>query len=86
MEGLVTTNGEVIRWTVEDDGKGSDSSMARTTGLVTTAVALQWLETPELIPVGVHAPEELPPVFLKRASELFREHGVQVHMTSPRTD
>jgi lysine 6-dehydrogenase len=86
MEVLVTANGEVIRWTVEDDGKGSDSSMARTTGLVTTAVALQWLETPELIPVGVHAPEELPPVFLKRASELFHEHGVQVHMTSPRTD
>ena len=86
MEVLVKTDNEWIRWTVEDEGRGRDSSMARTTGLVTTAVALQWLSNPELIPAGVHAPEELPAVFLERAREMFREHGVKVHMTSSRTD
>ena len=86
MEVLVTTNNELIQWKVEDEGQGRDSSMARTTGLVTTAVALQWLENPELIPVGVHAPEELPSVFLQRATAMFREHGVHVQMTSSRTD
>ena len=86
MEVLVKTDNESIRWTVEDEGRERDSSMARTTGLVTTAVALQWLSNPELIPAGVHAPEELPAVFLERAREMFREHGVKVHMTSSRTD
>lgn len=86
MEVLMECNDDSIRWTVEDEGEGTDSSMARTTGLVTTAVALEVLENPELLPAGVHAPEELPPRFLNRAKNLFREHGVHVQMTSSRTD
>jgi lysine 6-dehydrogenase len=65
-------------WRIEDSGSKGDSSMARTTGLVTLATALTLCENDEILPSGVFSPEELPPAFLDRALSLMVKNGVKI--------
>ncbi|MCH1541044.1 MAG: hypothetical protein L7S56_06410 [Candidatus Poseidonia sp.] len=78
MEITATSPTGSRRWTVQDHGMNHDSSMARTTGLVTVATALTLLENEVNLPPGVHAPEDLPEVFLSRTIELFQSEGVEI--------
>ena len=52
-------SGEVMEWEVEDHGGDDGHSMARATGMVTACCVEAWLKNPDMLPVGVHAPEAL---------------------------
>ena len=72
------SEGEIMRWEITDCGSGGDSSMARTTGLVTLGCILSWLKKPDMLPPGVHAPESLPRDVLVSILDLMRDNGVRV--------
>jgi len=85
MEVVVEAGEQRARWTVEDGGKGGDSSMARTTGLVTFACVKAWAST-DLFEDGVHPPEDLPTSTIHTVINTLRHEGVKVRCesTSPR--
>jgi len=64
-------------WTVEDTGKDGDSSMARTTGLVTVGCVLAWRDS-ALFSEGVHPPEDLATETIETIIEGLRQEGVSV--------
>ena len=53
MEVKVRSGKSNIKWVVEDSGHGLDSSMARTTGLVTTCCVIAWAENENLLSKGI---------------------------------
>lgn len=69
------------RWVVQDAGRNGDGSMARTTGLVTAACALQFIESGPLrgcgLSPGVHPPEALNERAIDAIIEMMKQHGVQ---------
>ena len=67
-----------MRWVVIDHGSGGDSSMARTTGLVTLGCIISWLKDPNMLPCGVHPPESLPREVLISVIELMRVNGIEI--------
>ena len=75
---LQTLDGLKERWVVEDNGKDGDSSMARTTGLVTAYSAIAWLDRPELFSPGVYAPEDLPDEIIDLIIDVMRSEGVSI--------
>ena len=64
-------------WTVEDSGKDGDSSMARTTGLVTYSCAMAWSKE-ELFQTGIYAPEDLPTSVIEQVIETMKQEGVTI--------
>ncbi len=66
-------------WTVEDQGKDGDSSMARTTGLVTYSCALAWSKN-DLFSSGVFAPEDLPTEVIESIIQTMKEEGVSIEI------
>ena len=72
-------NGENMTWTVYDQGKDGDSSMARTTGLVTVSCVKQWISNPDFIQVGVHPPESLPNEVIANVSQSLKDEGVEIN-------
>lgn len=72
-------NGERMVWTVFDQGRDGDSSMARTTGLVTASCVKQWISNPELIQVGVHPPESLPNYVIANVSQSLKDEGIEIN-------
>ena len=72
-------NGERMVWTVFDQGRDEDSSMARTTGLVTASCVKQWISNPELIQVGVHPPESLPNYVIANVSQSLKDEGIEIN-------
>ena len=64
-------------WTVEDTGKDGDSSMARTTGLVTVGCVLAW-QKGALFENGIHPPEDLATETIETIIEGMRQEGVSV--------
>ena len=72
-------NGERMVWTVFDQGRDEDSSMARTTGLVTASCVKQWISNPELIQVGVHPPESLPDYVIANVSQSLKDEGIEIN-------
>ena len=52
-------SGEVLEWEVEDHGGDDGHSMARATGMVTACCVEAWMQDPDMLPAGVHAPESL---------------------------
>ena len=72
-------NGENMTWTLYDQGKDEDSSMARTTGLVTASCVKQWISNPDLIQVGVHPPESLPNEVIANVFQLLKDEGVDIN-------
>jgi len=72
-------SGKVARiWTVEDRGLGGDSSMARTTGLVTYACVKAWVQQ-DLFDGGVHPPENLPTETIHGVIDLLKANGVHIN-------
>ena len=79
MEVRVEAGEKTRVWTVEDSGKDGDSSMARTTGLVTFACVKAWSERP-LFDRGVHPPEDLPDDVIHDIIEVLKNEGVTVDL------
>ena len=77
MEVCVQAGETTYTWTVEDAGNGGDSSMARTTGLVTYACVVAWTEHP-LFNEGIHPPEDLPSEVIHSVIQTLRDEGVSV--------
>lgn len=71
-------NGEEMRWTVYDEGLHGDSSMARTTGLVTFSCIKQWLIDESLINRGVYPPENLSNQVIFNVLQDLRDEGVTI--------
>ena len=75
-------SGEITHtWTVEDRGKDGDSSMARTTGLVTFACVVAWTEYP-LFNEGIHPPEDLPSKVIQNVIQTLKDEGVSIEFQS----
>ncbi len=81
MEVRVEGNGQVRTWTVEDEGNDGDSSMARTTGLVTFACVVAWSQQ-ELFSEGIHPPEDLPTEIIKNVIQTLEVEGVRIETSS----
>ena len=79
MEVRVEAGEKTRVWTVEDSGKDGDSSMARTTGLVTFACVKAWSER-TLFDRGVHPPEDLPDDVIYDVIEVLKNEGVTVDL------
>lgn len=77
MEVAVEAGGQRRVWTVEDRGKDGDSSMARTTGLVTVACVLAWTRQ-DLFTEGVHPPEALPTDVIHEVISSLKSEGVDI--------
>lgn len=71
--------GNSMEWIVSDSGGEDGSSMARTTGLVTVGCILAWIENPDMLEPGIHAPESLPTKVVGSIIEMMRENGVEVN-------
>ena len=69
------------RWVVQDAGQNGDGSMARTTGLVTAACALQFINKGPLdgcgLSPGIHPPEALNGRAIDAVIQMMKQHGVQ---------
>ena len=81
MEVRVEGNGQTRVWTVEDGGKNGDSSMARTTGLVTFACVVAWSQR-ELFTEGIHPPEDLPTEVIENVIQTLNDEGVRIEMNA----
>ena len=81
MEVRVEGNGQVRTWTVEDEGNDGDSSMARTTGLVTFACVVAWSQQ-ELFNEGIHPPEDLPSEVIHNVIQTLKDEGVSIEFHS----
>ena len=80
MEVYIRSGENSQRWVVEDNGKESDSSMARTTGLVTASCVVAWLDRPDMFDSGVFAPEDLPNEVIELVIEVMRSEGVSIEL------
>ena len=80
LEVKIESGNKTKIWTVEDRGRDGDSSMARTTGLVTYACVMAWTKQ-ELFQDGVHPPEALPVSVIHDVIATLREEGVLIDET-----
>ena len=80
LEVKIESGNKTKIWTVEDRGRDGDSSMARTTGLVTYACVIAWTKQ-ELFQNGVHPPEALPVSVIHDVIATLREEGVLIDET-----
>ena len=80
MEVFIKAGENTQTWVVEDNGKGSDSSMARTTGLVTASCLIAWVDRLDMLPSGVFAPEDLPNEVIGLVIEVMRSEGVSIEL------
>ena len=71
--------GACMEWIVLDEGDEEWHSMARCTGLVTVCAVSEWLDDPEMLPAGVHAPESLSSEVISRVLDRMIEEGVSIH-------
>ena len=81
MEVRVEAGTETRVWTVEDKGGDGDSSMARTTGLVTFACVVAWSQQ-ELFSEGIHPPEDLPSDVIHNVIQTLKNEDVRIEMNS----
>ena len=80
MEVHVKSGENSKTWVVEDEGKDGDTSMARTTGLVTASCVIAWLDRPDMLDWGVYAPEDLPSEVIELIIEVMRSEGVSIEL------
>ena len=78
MEVAIRCGKKSLRYVIEDCGRGDDSSMARTTGIVTLCSVLAWADNPGMLSQGVHAPEDLPESVLQFVIEKMRLEGISI--------
>jgi len=71
-----------LRWMVYDNGLNGDSSMARTTGLVTAACTILFVEKGPLngcdLKPGIYAPENLSGESVNFILDYLRQNGVEI--------
>jgi lysine 6-dehydrogenase len=77
MEVRVKAGDNETVWTIEDQGMDGDSSMARTTGLVTFACVVAWSKQ-DLFSEGIHPPEDLDTETIMDIIALLKAHGVRI--------
>ncbi len=77
MEVRVKAGDNETVWTIEDQGMDGDSSMARTTGLVTFACVVAWSKR-DLFGEGIHPPEDLDTETIMDIIALLKAHGVRI--------
>jgi hypothetical protein len=82
MEVSLISKGNKRIWTVEDIGMDGDSSMARTTGLVTAYCAITWLDRPQMFGTGVYAPEDLPIEVIDSIIKLLSSEGISISVVN----
>ena len=80
MEVYIRSGDNHKTWVVEDTGRNGDSSMARTTGLVTASCVIAWLDRPEMLGAGIYAPEDLPNEVIELVIEVMRSEGVTIEL------
>lgn len=78
MEVSIKSGDSSQTWIIEDKGKDGDSSMARTTGLVTACCVIAWIDRPDMFESGVFAPEDLPNDVIDLVIEVMRSEGVSI--------
>ena len=71
-------DGTTMTWKVQDHGGDDGHSMARCTGLVTLCCIEEWLNDPEMLPPGVHAPETLSSEAIARILAKLVDEGVEI--------
>ena len=85
MEINLTYDGYQVTWEILDTGKDGASSMARTTGLVTLACAVDLLEQvgsgSKEYALGVLAPEDLPTESIERVIQFMKSESVEITRT-----
>lgn len=83
LEVKVQKDDSKIRWMVYDSGKDGASSMARTTGLVTAACTILFLEKGPLsgcgLVSGIHPPENLSNDSIQYIINYLQENGVEIN-------
>ena len=81
LEVVASSGTKTMRWIVEDSGKDGNGSMARTTGLVTAACALLFIEQGPWkgcgLKPGIHPPEALKETAIDSIIEMMVQHGVR---------
>ena len=77
MEVRVKAGSNETVWTIEDQGMNGDSSMARTTGLVTFACVVAWSKR-DLFSEGIHPPEDLDTETILDIIDFLKERGVRI--------
>lgn len=81
LEVVATSVHQQKRWVVQDAGQNGEGSMARTTGLVTAACALQFLNSGPLkgcgLSPGIHPPEALSEGAIDSIILMMKQYGVQ---------
>ena len=70
--------GETMLWTVQDHGGEDGHSMARSTGLVTLCCIEEWLNDSEMLPSGIHAPEDLGADVIQRVIAKMKDENVEI--------
>tara|TARA_Y100000768_G_scaffold363658_1_gene323470 strand:+ start:6022 stop:7080 length:1059 start_codon:yes stop_codon:yes gene_type:complete len=70
--------GNSMDWVVSDSGGEDGSSMARTTGLVTVGCIRAWIDEPDMLEPGIHAPENLPRKVVDSIIDMMSENGVEI--------
>ena len=83
LEVKVEKEDSKLRWMVYDNGKDGDSSMARTTGLVTAACAILFLEKGPMggcgLEPGIHPPENLSEGSIQYIIDYLQENSVEIN-------
>ena len=79
MEVRMVSGNATRVWTVEDRGLDGDSSMARTTGLVTYACVKAWSQQ-DLFEGGIHPPEDLSTETIHGVIDLLKANGVRIDL------
>ncbi|MEC7707183.1 MAG: saccharopine dehydrogenase C-terminal domain-containing protein [Candidatus Thermoplasmatota archaeon] len=70
-------DGKRMSWRYSDYAQEDDSSMARSTGMVTAFCIEEWLQDDGMIPLGVHPPEAVPSKVVARIIErMVNENAV----------
>ena len=81
LEVVAKSNSEEKRWVVQDTGRNGDASMARTTGLVTAACAILFLEKGPNegcgLEPGIHPPEGMSSEAIEFIINMMISHGVE---------
>ena len=82
MEICIKNQKETIQWIICDNGKDGHSSMARTTGLVTMACVLEFINPEKTMKNnlgnGVFSPEKLSDDSIERIIRLMKGQGVEI--------
>ena len=86
LEVLTSNSNEKIRWMVYDNGKDGDSSMARTTGLVTAACTIMFLNNGPKggcgLENGIHPPENLSKDSIKFIIDYLKNNEVEINKST----